>query len=675
MPTDVQFSQDIAPDPEKQKIFKSILQHMFPGYQRVVVKNEFATGSFSGSWVYLTSLIREEIPDLPVVVKIAATSLIQKEWRAYQEFIRGRWPRIAEIKDKPQYDEGGAFGGLYYYHAGEGIDQVVSLRQYCLEISPDHLADIQFVLEERLAKIFEYVERNSYPKTEHLLRALYDPVLPVNLLIHPCSEEVPAEPTPVTPLRLPPASLQPDDYVRLEDFVVTKVDLKDDTVTLNLPRPAQDLPTDSYMIRLKYDSTASVPAHYAIGQLLPAPVVGEVLKTRASQWRDELMKVLPGLDFDVNGKTVHASNGTSLPNPFNALERVLSHFRNIKVFYIHGDMNLENILVYPDISDVRLIDFAEARWDHVLHNYLRLETEVVTKLIPPVLAEAGLVPEIMLGLYARLHRASFDTPLPDAILSPHPKLDRALLILMSIRRMVREQRPLFIANDYEEYYECLLAYLLGSLKFSNLDGMPEAPYPKQAAFWGAVAVTALLSPSQVDQEELAQLGVPDSGQREGRTLSLTRDSGLSTRWDRLYRDRPEPASGGNIWVGGDIHGDGNVIGHGASATITQAGGDDAVYRLFAAIYQQIEIHSQDQNVPKEELFEIVEVIQQEVGRGSAADPSRVDGCLKDLAVIAPDIARATVARLKGSAVVPYKIRQIAAKVGRATDQPRLPAPD
>jgi serine/threonine protein kinase len=45
---------------------------------------------------------------------------------------------------------------------------------------------------------------------------------------------------------------------------------------------------------------------------------------------------------------------------------------------------LQNILVDRQVGDVRLIDFGLARWDHVLHDFLRLETEVESKLVTPL---------------------------------------------------------------------------------------------------------------------------------------------------------------------------------------------------------------------------------------------------------------------------------------------------
>jgi hypothetical protein len=77
---------------------------------------------------------------------------------------------------------------------------------------------------------------------------------------------------------------------------------------------------------------------------------------------------------------------------------------------------------------------------------------------------------------------------------PHPldsfpkALHKPVQILQSIRAAAK--RHLY-ADDPDEYYRGLLVYLLGALKFANLDQLPWGPLPKQAAFWAASAVQKL----------------------------------------------------------------------------------------------------------------------------------------------------------------------------------------
>jgi hypothetical protein len=53
-------------------------------------------------------------------------------------------------------------------------------------------------------------------------------------------------------------------------------------------------------------------------------------------------------------------------------------------------------------------------------------------------------------------------------------------------------------DDWDEYNLGLIVYLLGALKFGNLDLMPEAPasLPKQVAFLGAATIATELSQSK-----------------------------------------------------------------------------------------------------------------------------------------------------------------------------------
>jgi hypothetical protein len=92
-----------------------ILQKMFADYGRVVIKEELG-GGLSGGRVFLVRPIRvaaeEDRPDLPVVVKLASVSLIQKEWQAYHNHIRHRLLGIAEVRGEPILPPDSAWGSV-----------------------------------------------------------------------------------------------------------------------------------------------------------------------------------------------------------------------------------------------------------------------------------------------------------------------------------------------------------------------------------------------------------------------------------------------------------------------------------------------------------------------------------------------------------------------------------
>ncbi len=467
-----------------------ILQEMFADYGRVVIKQEFG-GGLSGSRVFLVRPIRieaeEDRPELPVVVKLAPVGLIQKEWRAYQRHIRHRLMGIAEVRGKPVVLPGSGWGGLCYPLLGGGTFEVVTLNQYCREA---RLEDIEFVLG-RLLKIIEQMIRLSRPYPEFHLRASYDRLLPVNLLIEPCSLPLAVRPTLIKPEALPAEPLQPGDYLRLEGFTITEVEPTEQTVTLNLSGTIEG-PAASYRLRLYGVEGIAIDQ---VDQIMP-PLEGVVIETCLGRLRTEAQAAL-GQSLDLAAATVPLPDGRSLPNPLARLAELLDETRDVKLGRVHGDMNLENILVDPEVRDVNLIDFSEARRDHVLHDFLYLEMEVMTKLIPEILHQHRLpAGSTILQLYEQLHQLTFHAGDFKPQL-PHSGLAKPFTILQTIRQTAR--RYLLDYYDCSEYYQGLTLYLLGALKFKDLSDAPKAPLPKQVAFWGAATLVGMLSSEGVEE--------------------------------------------------------------------------------------------------------------------------------------------------------------------------------
>ncbi|NJN96869.1 MAG: phosphotransferase [Anaerolineales bacterium] len=172
-----------------------------------------------------------------------------------------------------------------------------------------------------------------------------------------------------------------------------------------------------------------------------------------------------------------------MPNPLLSYQNLLRDFLPVKNSTIHGDLNLENILVDPATREVSLIDFATVRQGHVLHDLLRLETEVLVTLIPPILAEIGWPAETIVPVYEQLYQTILSGDDAVSPVLPHLALGKPFEMLRVIRKMAR--KCLYNLDDWREYYRGLILYLLGALKFKALDDLPTAPLPKQVAFWGA----------------------------------------------------------------------------------------------------------------------------------------------------------------------------------------------
>jgi hypothetical protein len=457
---------------------KCVLQTMFADYQRVVIEKEFGGGS-SGSQVFLICPVRGNgVPELPAVVKMGSVSLIQREWQAYRDYIRDRLPNSVGVRGAPVFAPNSGWAGLRYPLVGSGTFEIESLHSYCRRAS---LEDMRFVLEGRLLKIMEQVMQYNCFSSAFYLRASYDHVLPVNLLIKPASAPPGTQAHLIKPDTLPNRPLKRGDYVRLAGFTITKVDLLKQTITLNVP-PRSKGATASYCLRVQ--SVESM-AGYQVDQVI-APIEGMVLETRRGRLEIEAGRAL-GPDFDLANEILTAPDGTKLPNPLLAWEAILDEYRPVRVGCIHGDLNMENILVDPATRDVSLIDVAAAREDHLLHDFLRLETETVTKLIPEILAQANLDAGIIRPCYERLAH----TDEPGVQKPPHPALEKPWAMLVAIRETA--SKYLSDSEDWSEYYQGLVLYLLGALKFRNLD---DTPLSKQVAFWGAATAAGLLEKQQ-----------------------------------------------------------------------------------------------------------------------------------------------------------------------------------
>ncbi|HUM72245.1 MAG TPA: hypothetical protein PLK31_25765, partial [Chloroflexota bacterium] len=159
---------------------KEVFALMFSDYREVIVKSAFQSG-LSGSCVFPVRPIRANGAELPAVVKVDRAARIEKEWRAYQEYIERRLPQVAEIRGHPVYLPDRSYGGVWYPLVGAGAFDVESFGHYCRRAS---IGDIQYVLETRLCRSLETLwKQTQTTKPDMHLQTQYDSFLPVNLLI------------------------------------------------------------------------------------------------------------------------------------------------------------------------------------------------------------------------------------------------------------------------------------------------------------------------------------------------------------------------------------------------------------------------------------------------------------------------------------------------------------
>jgi hypothetical protein len=450
------------------------------------VDAEFRSG-YSGAHTLLVLPIKPDgRADAYAIAKLAPQWLIRQELANYETFVKDTLPPVtARIEDAPALPEGESLGALRYTFVGQlGPARTQSLREFACAHSPDEVAA---VIEH---KLFEVFGRNWWMQRRPFAFRLgqeYERLLPVNFVaevsaarpdvtLHASAREWPDTRT-----------LAVGQVVRLEGFTVEEVsgDGPLRAITLTLPASA------SHRFRARVRSSQSrLPSVEAGTARSSPPITAIITATRAVLLETEARKA-----FDVRASDEFITFGQQrYPNPLRTYAALLDERVFGTLSTIHGDLNLENILIDPG-GYTWLIDFALTRDGHTLYDFARLETELVTRHIAPLMARAGLAAPEFARVMAWLDRGERSERSEHSEWSSPPALgysalDDAARVLASVRRVVN--RCLFDPSRPDEYVRALMICQLGALKFANLDHVPEAPLPKQLAFVAAAHLSRLV---------------------------------------------------------------------------------------------------------------------------------------------------------------------------------------
>jgi hypothetical protein len=387
-----------------------LLRALFNRYARLVIEQEFLSG-YSGARTFLARPIRSDgRADAHTIVKVGERRAIQREFQNYERFVKDTLPPItARIQQPPVAPRSGHLAGMQYTFIGAPGHSPLSLRQALLHKPEAAL----------LHKLFEtfgpnwWMQRRPYT---FRLGLEYDRVLPTHVVIEPAAGH-----GGLLDGRTPPdaLNLKPGDLVSLRGFPV--VERRMDGRSLSLQGSAQP---GQPPLRVRWMGLAD-----------PEGATGHVAATRMSLLRDSVV----GLDL------------MGLPDPIAHLPDMLSQTLDGSQSTIHGDLNLENILVGPG-GFVWLIDFAQTRDGHTLFDFAHLSAELIAHVIAP---QVSGVQEY----FDLLMRNPFK---PDG--PPVTPLGGLLttLVLIAGKCLRNPSSP-------DEFERVLCLSCLGSLKYQNLD--------------------------------------------------------------------------------------------------------------------------------------------------------------------------------------------------------------
>ncbi len=395
-----------------------LLHTLFRAYGRLVIEAEFRSG-YSGARTFLALPIRPDgRADAYTIAKLGAAGGIRQEYENYETFVKDTLPPVtARIQSVPVTVRGAVpragsraalpleagSAALRYTFIGEPGRSPMSLRQALLA-NPDPA-----LIEKLFATFGPNWWRQRRPYTFRLGRE-YDRMLPTHYVVEPAPSG--ARPTASLDGRRAPGDLH--DRHHVGDLVTLRglspVEVRPDGESLALAGPAAP---GHPALRVRWLSLAP-----------PEGAAGRIVATRDTLLRD----LTAGL----------ARYG--LPDPLARLPELLHENISGTQSTIHGDLNLENVLVGPG-GFVWLIDFAQTRDGHPLYDFAHLEAGLIAHILSPA------VPDDQAFL---------------ALLEPgaHPLL--AALQGITTQCLFDPAKP-------REYHLALFMACVGSLKYTHLD--------------------------------------------------------------------------------------------------------------------------------------------------------------------------------------------------------------
>src|SRR5690606_1679874 len=131
-------------------------------------------------------------------------------------------------------------GGLRYALLGDGMFEVVSLRDYFRQA--ETTADKVGLATERLLRIMGNLWKFNHLYPEFYWGSSYDRVLPVNLLFQTRPASTLDHIRTLAPSTLLLEPLRAGDVIRLSGFILHKINRDTQTITLKLPTTSFTMP-------------------------------------------------------------------------------------------------------------------------------------------------------------------------------------------------------------------------------------------------------------------------------------------------------------------------------------------------------------------------------------------------------------------------------------------------
>jgi hypothetical protein len=457
---------------------KAILDELFSEYDDVKPLTE----GKSGAGVFrVKGMLCKGDAKRYYVVKIDQSDEITKEEENYKKHIlRGEtsppYQILTPIESISENKKTGYLGVVYRDAKNFLVSETVSFRKFWGEQSQKTVEDV----ENLLSGLIDFYISSLSDETEKEFRDHYT--------------------TAVLPFEIRLKWGNPAD----KNGEIRKLSLKKLTEIANTPIKAEIpgeqwiqceanfrvVEADEKKIRLNSDGLAckldiyGYPKPVEVGDSLPS-ITGQVQQTRIGFLADMCEAYFPGVGWKEESVNIC---GTTLPNPLFALNDILNADYFFQSAVVHGDLNLENILVGHRYSnpDYVLIDYAKTGRFHALYDFIKLEVDLRTHILG---RDEHITPEKLLDFELDLLDDETDK-LDDVALERryyNTLLQRTFSLIKRLRKLAKE--GLSENDEMRDYFAGLFCYALATLKFDFDD---EKPLQRQSAIIAASVVGAYL---------------------------------------------------------------------------------------------------------------------------------------------------------------------------------------